>query len=106
MGHPKNRRSARVSRVRRAPTGGSIPDLGRDGFDGARRFDCLHHCHGDTQALRNALAEAGFGDVEFRHDSGPAYRGFGGYLKACARTAGGFFLPYPSMKNIVVARKR
>jgi 2-polyprenyl-3-methyl-5-hydroxy-6-metoxy-1,4-benzoquinol methylase len=56
--------------------------------------------------LRQALTKAGFGDVTFFHDPGPAYRGFSGFCKASLRVLCDFVFCFPQAKNIVVARKQ
>ncbi len=55
--------------------------------------------------LRHALTRAGFADVTFFHDPGPAYRGIAGFCKATLRLVCDFVFCFPQAKNIVVARK-
>jgi SAM-dependent methyltransferase len=55
--------------------------------------------------LRAALTQAGFRDITFHHDPGPAYYGFPGFLKAGLRFICDWAFCFPQAKNIVSARK-
>ena len=55
--------------------------------------------------LRRTLQRAGFRRVRFYHDTGPVYRGLGGFLAANLRLWCGYWLCFPRIKQIVLAEK-
>jgi SAM-dependent methyltransferase len=55
--------------------------------------------------LRRELARVGFRQVVHYHDSGPAYRGLGGFLRAGLRLWCGYLFCFPRIKQIVLAQK-
>ena len=55
--------------------------------------------------LTRELRRAGFGDVVHYYDSGRAFRGVLGLVRACFRAVCAYLSAYPQTKHIILARK-
>jgi SAM-dependent methyltransferase len=55
--------------------------------------------------LRRTLRKAGFSRIWFYHDSGPVYRGLGGFLLANLRLWCSYLFCFPRIKQIALAQK-